>query len=156
MTDEELVHAFETRALGPGEFTHASHVRVAWCYLRRVPFFEAMARFVSGLKAVAAAHGKPDRYHETITVAYLLLIAERIDETGEPSWGAFAARHDDLLAQKPSILARYYTAAALESEQARREFVMPDVPSTVQRTLSFRCHDVVRMVCAESPNRATE
>ena len=127
MTDEELLDAFE-RGLEPdGGFHHAQHVRVAWLYLRAHPLPEALARFTTALRAFAAAHGKPDLYHETITIAFMLVIAERVGDTDAPStWDGFAMRNADLLAWRPSVLDRYYRNATLWSDRAKRGFVMPD------------------------------
>jgi hypothetical protein len=126
MTDEDLVAGFEAATLPAGSFSHVEHVRVAWWYLSRHPLPEALARFCGALQRFAAAHGAADRYHETITVAYLLLIAERLDAMHGQPWTAFAAAHPELLTWKPSILVRYYTEETLQSERARRVFVMPD------------------------------
>jgi hypothetical protein len=126
VTDEELVAGFEKAALGEGEFPHAAHVRVAWWYLRRHPLPEALGRFCNGLRRFAAAKGVPQRYHETMTVAYMLLIAERMDDGRDLPWPRFAERNGDLLVRSPSILDRYYTEAMLASARARRSFVMPD------------------------------
>ena len=126
MTDEELVQAFESATLATDQFTHAAHVRVAWWYLTRYPLGEAMTRFTVALKAFAAAHAVPGLFHETITVAYLLLIAERLEGSRGLTWEGFAQTHLDLLARRPSILARYYSDQTLTSERARRAFVMPD------------------------------
>lgn len=128
MSDEELVRGFETCTLPGDQFTHAAHVRVAWHYLRRHDFAGALARFSRALRRYAAVRGAEGKYHETITIAYMLLIAERLDGCRELSWDAFAARHPDLLARQPSVLARYYTDETLQSERARRTFVMPDRP----------------------------
>ena len=68
-------------------------------------------------------------YHETITIAYVLLISERLDGAGAASalpWTTFAEQHADLLEWNPSILERYYTSETLWSDRARRTFVMPD------------------------------
>jgi hypothetical protein len=59
-------------------------------------------------------------------VAYFLLIHERMAEASEATFDAFAARCTELLGWKPSILDRYYEAATLGSDLARRVFVMPD------------------------------
>jgi hypothetical protein len=75
MQDDELVRAFESAELPAEQFSHAAHVRVAWCYLRRAPLPEALARFIASLQRFAAAHGASGKYHETVTVAYVLLIA---------------------------------------------------------------------------------
>ena len=127
MTDEDLLRAFERGVEPEGGFHHAQHVRVAWLYLRAHPLPDALIRFATSLRAFAAAHGKPERYHETITIAFMLVIAERAtDESPPDSWEAFAARNGDLLAWKPSVLERYYRSETLWSDRARRGFVMPD------------------------------
>ena len=88
---------------------------------------EALGRFGTGLRRFADAHGKPDLYHETITTAYVLLIAERLDDGDrELDWDDFARRNPDLLTWRPSILARYYREETLASARAKRTFVMPD------------------------------
>jgi hypothetical protein len=127
MDDAALLQAFESGVAPEGGFHHAQHVRVAWNYLRHRPLALALDRFQTMLRAFAIAQGKPALYHETITIAYVLLIAERLHEAPrDDGWEAFAARNADLLAWKPSILDRYYREATLWSERARQTFVMPD------------------------------
>jgi hypothetical protein len=48
-------------------------------------------RFRAALQRFAAGKGRPERYHETITIALLLLIADRRGDAGE-TWEEFAAR----------------------------------------------------------------
>jgi hypothetical protein len=131
MEDRDFVAAFEACTLPNEAFHHQDHVRLAWLYLKDLPPAVALARFTEGLKRFAGAHGKPGLYHETITWAYLLLIRERMARAAEGdiggSFAEFAAANPDLLTWKPSILARYYRAETLESELARRVFVLPDV-----------------------------
>jgi hypothetical protein len=106
--------------------THAAHVRVAWWYLRQAPLPEALARFSRALRRFAAAQGAADKYHETITVAWMALVAERLQASPDLDWDAFAARYPELLVRTPSILARYYSDDCLRSPIARRTFVLPD------------------------------
>jgi hypothetical protein len=125
--DESLIRLFEAGEAPPDGFHHREHVRAAWWYLRESSLPEALGRFVAGLRRFADAQGKPALYHETITTAYVLLIAERLDDGGrELDWEAFAHRNPDLLTWRPSILARYYHEETLKSARARRTFVMPD------------------------------
>ncbi len=127
MTDEELVASFEAATRPASDFPHREHVRVAWWYVRRYPLHEAIGRFAAGLQRFASAHGVPGLYHETITVAFLLVVADRLDDDARRlTWTDFSARHADLLAWKPSVLDRYYTEGTLWSDRARRQFVMPD------------------------------
>ena len=127
MADDEVLKAFEAGVEPPGGFHHAQHVRVAWCYLCRYRVPEALERFRAGLRRFADAQGSPERYHETITTAYVLLIDERLRVQGrELAWNVFASSNADLLSWNPSILDRYYRTATLRSDLARHTFVPPD------------------------------
>lgn len=130
MTSEVIIERFE-RGKGPGEsFHHADHIRVAFAYLSRYSVLEALQRFSEALRRFAAAQGKPQLYHETITWAYLFLIRERmVRSEDEQTWEQFAAANPDLLLwEKGSggILGRYYEAKTLASAMARAGFVLPD------------------------------
>jgi hypothetical protein len=123
--DDDLLRGFATGEL-PG-LAHADHVRVAWLYVRRDGMPQALVRFAADLRRFAQAKGSPDLYHETITWAYLFLVAERCRLAPQVDrWSDFAARFPELLQWKPSLLDRLYTPETLWSEQARRGFVMPD------------------------------
>ena len=126
MTDEELVAAFESTALPADQFTHAAHVRVAWWYLAHTSLAEALLRFQTALQRFAEAKGAVGKYHETVTVAWMLIIADRLSAQPGSVWTEFAAANEDLFAT-PSVLSKYYRPATLASERARRAFVMPDV-----------------------------
>lgn len=126
LSDEELLTRFEEASLPDGSFHHEQHVRVAWMFVHRYGMPDALGRFAESLKRFAAAKGAAGLYHETITWAYLFLVAERIVRTPDVTWDAFAALNPDLLAWKPSVLERYYTPETLRSDLARRSFLMPD------------------------------
>lgn len=122
-----LISAFEGCEITTENFRHPDHVRMAWCYLNRWPVLEAVDRFSAALRRFATFHGKPDLYHETVTWAYLFLIHERMGRM-EPDrgWEEFAAANADLLRWRDGVLRSYYSEACLESELARRLFVLPD------------------------------
>jgi hypothetical protein len=132
---DELIRRFEAVSLGGERFRHADHVRLTWEYHRRLPAAEALARLAGGLRRFAAAHGKPERYHETITWAFALLVRERMELTGPAihspdgwpaEWAAFCTANPDLFDREHPILDRYYRPATLASDLARRVFLMPD------------------------------
>lgn len=110
-----------------GRFHHQGHVKLAWLYLNRYPALEAVGRFCQGLKHYAAAHGQPGKYNETLTLAFMLLVLERLSQQGKTSWEDFAAANPDLLVGKPGFdaLSRYYPAEILGSPQAKEHFVLP-------------------------------
>jgi hypothetical protein len=127
MTDDEFIASFEDCSLAKESFHHADHVRMAFLYLRRYPALEAIQRFSASLIRFAAAKGKPELYHETITWAYLLLIRERLARAGcQQTWTEFAAGNPDLLSWKDNILQKYYRGETLSSDLARSTFLFPD------------------------------
>jgi hypothetical protein len=74
MTDDEFLQALESCSLPEKEFGHAGHVRAAYLYLQGGDFAVALARMQRAIRQYAAFQGKPDRYHATITLAFLALI----------------------------------------------------------------------------------
>ncbi len=126
MTDEEFLAAFETCSLPQEAWTHRAHVRMAWLYLARLPLSEARRVVSAGIRRYNDMRiGKPLAYHETITQAYLTLIASRRD-SGE-SFEAFCGRSEDLLDSKLSALLLYYRRETLFSYEARQAFIPPDL-----------------------------
>jgi hypothetical protein len=127
VTDRQFLERFEDQTLNEAEFRHGDHVRLAWLYLQRLPLSEAISVFSRGLKEFATRFGKPDRYHETITLAYLLLINERMARRPACSdWTDFATGNADLLTWKGGILDSYYRPETLSADLARRVFVFPE------------------------------
>jgi hypothetical protein len=127
MSGQELIDQFESGLSDPKSFHHADHVRLAFEYLSHYSAFEALRRFCEGLRKFAAAQGKAQLYHETITWAYLLLIRERMARAGcDQTWDAFAAANPDLLVWKGGVLSTLYRKETLDSDLARRTFILPD------------------------------
>ena len=127
MSDDDFIAQLEACTLPESRFHHADHLHAAWLYLTRFPMTEAIARFSWTLRSYVASLGKADRYHETITWAYLFLLNERIRcSQSVRTWEEFAAAHSDLFDWKNSILLKYYREETLQSEIARRIFIMPD------------------------------
>jgi hypothetical protein len=128
MTDEEFVVAFEQCTLPEEEWTHGAHVRMAWLYLRRGKLAEMVPLVRQGIKRYNATLNKTLAYHETITRAYLILIDDRMQGSGDAaSFEEFCARNTDLLDSKLSALLRHYRKETLFSARARAEFVEPDL-----------------------------
>ena len=122
---QEFLRRFETAAMAPAELTHAEHVRMAWLYLRAHPLPEALARIRDGIRHFAEVHGVQTLYHETITMAYALLIASRLED-GADDWDEFRQANPELFEPKLAVLHRYYEERTLQSPRAKQRFVWPD------------------------------
>jgi hypothetical protein len=125
MTDDEFLAAFEAVAFTRPEWTHEAHVRMAWAYLSRLAFAEALHKVRTGIQKLNAKIGSPDGYHETITVAFVRVIASRMED-GE-SYGLFGDRNPELFDRTLAALLHHYTKERLHSPEARRAFIEPDV-----------------------------
>ncbi|MBN9122860.1 MAG: hypothetical protein J0I06_27600 [Planctomycetes bacterium] len=144
MTDDEFLCAFERCTLARKDWTHEAHVRMAWLYAMRIPSAgEVLDRVRGGIKKLNAVFvrrqqvlcralpSKPkdprglDGYHETITVAFVTLIASRV-EPGE-DFAAFRGRNPDLFDSKLSVLLKHYSPERLFSPAAKVELLAPDL-----------------------------
>jgi len=129
LDDQAFVTAFEDLSLPASAFRHADHVRLARLYLLDQPLPAAMTRFADGLKRFATNLGKPEKYHETITYAFVVLVNERLERTGrDTDWATFRAANPDLFDYPNPVLDRLYRPETLGSDFARRVFVLPDAP----------------------------
>ena len=124
MTDVEL-----TRALERGEikdFHHASHLHVAWVYLTESSSVEQAARRMRNtLRRFAAGAGKPEKYHETITLFWVHLLSRARQIKCVECLEEIVHAHPQLL-EKDFPLS-YYSAERLFSNEARTSWVEPDL-----------------------------
>ena len=125
MTDEAFARAFETGSVTPAEFDHVAHVRVAWVYLRETASIdEALPRMRDAIRRFAAAAGAAQKYHETITVLWMRLLAD-VKAGGASGELAEVLRAHPALADKELPL-QYYSRERLFSDEARAAWVEPD------------------------------
>lgn len=122
MTDAQFLAALESCALEPQQFGHAQHVRAAFLYLERLSFGAAIDAMSTALRRYPASLGRAERYHETMTVAFMALVNANRRERGAEEWPAFAARNAPLL--RSGVLEDYYSPATLADAAARRCFVL--------------------------------
>lgn len=108
-------------------FRHYDHVRLAWIFLREAELAPATERMVATLQRFGLHHrGDLSRYHDTLTRAFMHLVAAHIRMTpGIESFDEFASHHPDLL--NKNALLHFYSDALLNGDRARREWVEPDL-----------------------------
>lgn len=121
LSDAEFVAAFESCMLAPSQFRHADHLRLAWIYLHRFPHAEALERVRKGIQAFAAHHGATGLYHETITTAWVRLLASH----DEPTFTEFLARNEQRLGK--DLLHQFWSPDLLTSAAAKTAWIAPDL-----------------------------
>ena len=120
LSDDEFLEAFHSCRLSTSEFRHADHLRLAWLHLAREPFETALVRVRSGIQAFAKYHGLTGLYHETITAAWVQLLATH----DENSFEEFLTVNESRLSS--NLLHRFWTPEVLASPEARNSWVPPD------------------------------
>jgi len=124
MADCAQLGRFLRGEIPAAEFPHREHVRMAFEILRRHDFAEAALHYSRAVRAMTARAGRPQAFHQTVTIAFLSLIAERMESGGIADFAAFAQANPDLL--EKSALERWYRPERLASAAARRTFLLPD------------------------------
>ena len=123
-TDSPELARFMRVEIVPSEFPHREHVHVAFEMLKRHDFPETVLLFSRTLRAMAEKAGRPEAFHQTVTIAFLSLIAERMECGGAADFAAFSQANPDLL--EKTLLTRWYRAERLASAAARRTFLLPE------------------------------
>jgi hypothetical protein len=110
-----------------GFFQHTGHVKLGWLYLHKYPIDEALTRISESLQMFATENGAPEMYNQTLTSAYMFLIYERMTLMDDAhAWQEFADANADLLNWEDSIVRKYYSEQRLNSELAKKTFLLPD------------------------------
>lgn len=130
MTDyRAALAALDAGTLAPQDFDHRAHIAVAFEALREDDFFTASKRIADGLKRLTIAAGVPEKFHATITQAYMSAIAEAMHATPAEDAEAFLAQNEDLM--KGAFLKERFSAACLSSDLARKVALLPDRAGSV-------------------------
>jgi hypothetical protein len=91
----------------PQAFDHAAHLALALDYLRASPSFDdAAAQMAQTLRRTAAAAGAPEKYHHTVTLFWMRMLARLLDK---------------------ELPLAYYSSERLFSDAARFGWVEPDL-----------------------------
>ena len=107
-------------------FGHREHVHLTWLAVRRYGVPAAVGLVSDGIQRTARYAGAPQKYHATVSRAWVELIGYHAAEPGaSDDFASFADQHRALLSKR--LLSRHYTAATLASPQARTGWAEPDL-----------------------------
>jgi hypothetical protein len=120
LADDEFLEAFHSCRLKNSEFRHADHLRLAWLHVHRAPFEAALSSVRTGIQRFAAHHQAPHLYHETVTTAWVHLLATHHENTFEE----FLRQNEHRLTK--DLLHQFWTPELLASDEARRNWTPPD------------------------------
>ncbi len=120
LSDEQFLSSLDSKSLTPSRFRHGDHLRFAWLLVHRLPLERAESLVRSTIRAFAERQGAGSRYHETVTLGWVKLIATHQENTFEE----FLSVNEHRLTRE--LLHRFWTPELLWNEKARREWIAPD------------------------------
>ncbi|HEY1484833.1 MAG TPA: hypothetical protein VGF84_01945 [Micromonosporaceae bacterium] len=107
-------------------FGHRQHIELTWLAVRAIGADAATDLVSTGIQQTALYAGAPQKYHVTISRAWVELVAHHALAAGSPvTFDEFAARFPALLDKR--LVARHYRSTTLASDDARRAWVEPDL-----------------------------
>jgi hypothetical protein len=124
--DPELA-AIMPGIVGPGgQFRHRQHINLAFYAVRRYGMPDAVGALGGGVRPQAADQRAPQKYHYTVSRAWVELVAHHVAADPDcAEFGVFADRNPALLDKR--LLARHYRSSTLAAGPARRGWVEPDL-----------------------------
>ncbi|MER7462137.1 hypothetical protein [Streptomyces sp. NPDC097981] len=109
-------------------FGHREHVHLTWLAVRRCGVPAAVGLVSDGIQRTARYAGAPQKYHATVSRAWVELVGHHVAEAGEAGgsdFAAFAGHHPALLDKR--LLTRFYRPATLAGAEAKNGWVEPDL-----------------------------
>jgi hypothetical protein len=111
-------------------FDHTAHIRLAREYLLALPLPVAVGAFARDLEAMTHRFGASAKFHRTITLAWMLLVADRVLRADRAeTWEDFKTEHADLFAKGSPAIQELFAAGTLASARAREQYLVPDRPT---------------------------
>lgn len=115
----------EVTAASAGAFGHREHVHLTYLAVRRAGMPAAVALVSDGIRRTARYAGAPQKYHVTVSRAWVELVAHHAQAHPQPDFAAFAERHAELLDKR--LITRFYRSTTLAGAPARTGWVEPDL-----------------------------
>ncbi len=128
---EDLVRRFDERRIPRPEWTHAAHLAVGLWHVRTLEQAEALSRLRTGIRQLNEAHGNQNTaeggYHETITCAYVWLLAEFLKPyAADDSTDRIVVELLSSALVDRDVLLAFYSREVLFSPAARLNWIEPD------------------------------
>ncbi|MGW2087906.1 hypothetical protein [Streptomyces sp. NPDC001880] len=124
--DAPVFEALMAEVMASAErFGHREHVHLTWLAVQRCGVPEAVGLVSDGIQRTARYAGAPQKYHATVSRAWVELVGHHAAELGEGDFTAFTDRYPSLLDKR--LLTRYYRPATLAGPQAKSGWVEPDL-----------------------------
>ncbi len=114
-------------------FGHRQHIHLTWLAVRQYGIAVATSLVSAGIKRTARYEGAPQKYHATVSRAWVELVGHHVSMSSDNDFDSFADRYPPLLDKR--LLTRHYRSSTLASVEARSGWVEPDLKPLPAATL---------------------
>jgi hypothetical protein len=108
-----------------GRFGHREHIHLTWLAVRQAGVPAAIGLVSDGIQRTTRYAGAPQKYHATVSRAWVELVGHHAVASGARDFTSFAEQNDALLDKR--LLTRFYRPATLAAPEARSGWVEPDL-----------------------------
>ncbi len=126
-SDDQFLEKFISGSLNPGLFSHEAHIRLAYIFISRIGEERAIDETCSAIKGYVDHLKIEGKYHETITVVAVKLVAKAMRDQSYDDIRAFLDSNPDLINRFKEIVQSHYSFDVFNDSSARAQFVEPDL-----------------------------
>jgi hypothetical protein len=106
-------------------FGHRQHIHLTWLAVRKYGTSAAIMLVSDGIRRTARYAGSPQKYHATVSRAWVELVGFHLADSSDADFDAFTNRFPALLDK--SLLGRHYRSSTLATAEAKSGWVEPDL-----------------------------
>ncbi|WP_433754907.1 hypothetical protein [Nocardia sp. CA-135398] len=108
-----------------GRFGHRQHLHLTYLAVRRYGTSRAIELVSDGIQRTARYQGAPQKYHATVSRAWVELVGHHVIDTDAADFDTFIDHYPGLLDKR--LLTRFYRTTTLADPVARTGWVEPDL-----------------------------
>ena len=127
LNDDAFSEQFNAGTYPVEHFTHEAHIRLAWIHLTQFGESMAISNVTNQIKKFVAIHGASDKYHETLTVAAVKTVFHFLQRSSKDTFESFIEEFPRLTLHFKDLLDAHYSPEVLHTEEARYQFLEPDL-----------------------------
>jgi hypothetical protein len=106
-------------------FGHRQHVHLTWLAVKNCGTPGAIALVSEGIQRTARYAGAPQKYHATVSRAWVELVGHHVYADPTPDFDSFVELNPALLDKR--LLTRFYRPSTLAAASAKDGWVEPDL-----------------------------
>ncbi len=127
LSDEQFAKAFKNCTLPPNIFNHEAHLRLAWIHLKKDGLEMAITGICDQLVVFVNDVGAEDKYHKTLTVAAVRIVAHFMQRFPTNNFFDFIVQCPELKTNFKDLIASHYSFDIFNSEHAKMGYLAPDL-----------------------------